>query len=98
MRRLPFCAASSIGLSAASMPGTASAPARKAEKPRGRSPLLPDDKILELRALAEFAGWDAARLAERFGVDLPMVKRILSGITRARLVATRAHLPVEVAR
>ena len=95
MRKLGYTGACEIGRSAASMPFALDRPA-KAPKPRGRAPLLADDKILELRALAEFAGWPPGRLAERFGVDRAMVKRILSGVTRSRLVAKREHLPAEV--
>lgn len=60
---------------------------------RGTPPLLSDDQILEMRALHDFAGWSPKRLQLRFAVDADMVKRVLSGITRSRLVATRAHLP-----
>lgn len=65
-------------------------------KHRGIAPQLSDDQILEMRALHDFAGWHPKRLRERFGVDEGMVKRVPSGITRSRLVATREHLPAEV--
>lgn len=96
MRRLPYGAACSIGLSASTMPSIDAKRAAKARTPAGRTPLLPDDKILELRALSEFAGWSARSLSLRFGIDLDAVRRFLSGVTRSRLVATRAHLPAEV--
>lgn len=96
MRFLHVAPACEIGRSAATMPSFNAKPLRRPEKPRGRPPLLADAQILELRALAEFAGWQPGRLAARFGVDLSMVKRILSGVTRARLVAKREHLPAGV--
>lgn len=72
----------------------------KAAKPerncRGAPPLLSDAQILEMRALHDFAGWSSKRLQQRFGVDEGMVKRVLDGITRSRLVAKREHLPAEV--
>lgn len=60
---------------------------------KGHTPLLTDAQILEMRALSEFAGWNRERLMQRFGVDNDMVYRVLSGVTRSRLVATRKHLP-----
>lgn len=94
--RLPYPAAASIGKSAASMPGLADKPARKVRGVQGRPPLLTDAQILELRALADFAGWANDALALRYGIDQASVRRYVSGITRSRLVATRAHLPAGV--
>lgn len=95
IRKLGFTGACEIGRSAASMPGALDRPA-KARNCRGAPPLLSDAQILEMRALHDFAGWRPKRLQQRFGVDAGMVKRVLSGITRSRLVATREHLPAEV--
>lgn len=95
IRKLGFTGASEIGRSAASMPGALDRPAVQT-KPRGRAPLLSNAQILEMRALAEFAGWSNKRLRERFGVNDSNVRRVLDGITRSRLVATREHLPAEV--
>lgn len=96
IRKLGFTGACEIGRSAASMPGALDRPAVPA-KPRGRAPLLTDAQILEMRALAEFAGWSQQALALRFNVDLSAVRRFLSYVTRSRLVPRREHLPVEVA-
>lgn len=96
MRALPYGAACAIGHSAATMPGTAAKAQRKVGEPRGRKPLLSDEKILELRALAEFAGWRTDALALRFEIDQAAVRRYASGVTRSRLAATRAHLPAGV--
>lgn len=60
---------------------------------RGVSPMLSDEQILELRALSQFAGWCCDRLMARYGVDKAMIDRVLSGVTRSRLVATLRHLP-----
>jgi hypothetical protein len=68
-------------------------PRRPAPGVSGNRPKLSDEQILELRALSEFAGWDRVRLATRFAVDIETVKRILEGVTRSRLIATRKHLP-----
>lgn len=62
-------------------------------KVRGHKPLLSDAQILEMRALSEFAGFRNLQLSERFAVDMDMVNRVISGVTRSRLVATRKHLP-----
>lgn len=62
-------------------------------KVRGQKPLLSDAQILEMRALSEFAGFRNLQLSERFAVDMDMVNRVISGVTRSRLVATRKHLP-----
>jgi hypothetical protein len=70
---------------------------REAEpKRRGAHSLMTDAQILEARALSEFAGWSRASLEERFGVDTATMKRVLSGVTRSRLVASRKHLPADV--
>jgi hypothetical protein len=60
---------------------------------KGHKPLLTDAEILEMRALSEFSGWTREQLMARFVVDYDMVYRVLSGVTRSRLVATRKHLP-----
>lgn len=60
---------------------------------RGPAPLLTDQQILEVRALAQFAGWGCDRLSSRYGVDNAMIQRVVSGVTRSRLVATLRHLP-----
>lgn len=72
-------------------------PAKKSKgTPSGNPPLLTDEQILEVRALSQFAGWGRAALAKRYGVKADMIDRVLSGITRSRLVATRKHLPADV--
>lgn len=72
-------------------------PVRKPEpQTRGKRPILTDAQILELRALDQFAGWGRAKLMSRYGVDAPTVIRILSGVTRSRLIATRQHLPADL--
>lgn len=60
---------------------------------QGHKPLLTDEQILELRALAQFAGWPCERLMARYGVDKAMIQRVVAGVTRSRLVATLRHLP-----
>lgn len=62
-------------------------------KVRGHKPLLSDAQILEMRALSDFAGFSNLQLSDRFDVDMDMVNRVISGVTRSRLVATRKHLP-----
>uniref|UniRef100_A0AAU6W2J0 Uncharacterized protein n=1 Tax=Pseudomonas phage Touem01 TaxID=3138548 RepID=A0AAU6W2J0_9VIRU len=72
-------------------------PVRKPEpQTRGKHPILTDAQILELRALDQFAGWGIARLMARYSVNKPTVTRILSGVTRSRLIATRQHLPANL--
>lgn len=63
---------------------------------KGHTPLLTDAQILEMRALDEFEGWSTKRLQLRFGVDADMVRRVLQGVTRAKLVPTRKHLPKDL--
>lgn len=46
-----------------------------------------------MRALGDFARFSNLQLSERFEVDMDMVNRVISGVTRSRLVATRKHLP-----
>ena len=65
--------------------------------PRGRSPILTDSQILELRALSDFAGWSRQRLMRHYGIDGPTADRYRSGQTRAKLIATPEHLPPGVA-
>ncbi|MBB3017645.1 hypothetical protein FHR70_000685 [Microvirga lupini] len=77
---------------------TATAAKSKATgKIRGNAPLMTDEQILECRALDQFAGWGTEQLQRRYGVDAAMIQRVLSGITRSRLVATRKHLPAVAA-
>jgi hypothetical protein len=63
---------------------------------QGNAPLLTDAQILELRALHDFAGWNRDALMLRYGVDKDMIQRVVTGITRSRLVATLKHLPAGV--
>ena len=69
---------------------------REEAQPKGKGvvPALSDEDILEMRALAEFAGWKRRHLAAYYGVDVIFVTRVVTlGCTRALLVATREHLP-----
>ncbi len=60
---------------------------------QGKPSLLTDEQILELRALSQFAGWRCDALMARYGVDRAMIDRVVSGVTRSRLVASPRHLP-----
>lgn len=73
----------------------APAPRRKGGS-QGHTPLLTDEQILEVRALSQFAEWGYDRLSSRYGVDKAMIHRVVSGVTRSRLVATLRHLPAGV--
>lgn len=78
-------------------PASPTPPSRRATGAvRGRAPLLTDAQILEMRALSEFAEWGTKRLQLRFRVDAEAVRRILLGITRSKLVASRKHLPKDL--
>lgn len=65
-------------------------------KSQGIKPLLTDNEILEVRALSEFAGWACDALMLRYGVNKSMIQRVVTGITRSRLVASPGHLPAGV--
>lgn len=71
-------------------------PRRASTGTKGNRCLMTDAQILEMRALSEFASWSRAKLQLRYGVDANMVERVLSGLTRSRLVATRKHLPADL--
>lgn len=54
---------------------------------------LPDQTILEIRALREFCGWTCGRIANRYKPDPNRVVQLCSYTTRGHLVPTRDHVP-----
>lgn len=67
--------------------------------PKGRKvqPLppgaLPDQTILEVRALREFLGWTYSRIADRYDLDPNRVASICKYTTRGHLVPAWDHVP-----
>lgn len=51
-----------------------------------------------MRALSDFAGFSNLQLSDRFDVDMDMVNRVISGVTRSRLVAARKSRMRDVQR
>jgi len=64
----------------------------KLKKPK-KEKVLSDVQILQIRALKEFAGWKAPKIAEHFGIDISKVYKIVSYEQRSKLIPKRTDLP-----
>lgn len=54
---------------------------------------LPDQTILEVRALREFLGWTYSCIADRYDLDPNRVASICKYTTRGHLVPNWGHVP-----
>lgn len=59
----------------------------------GRTPLT-EAQVLELRALRTYHGWSEGRLASRYGLNRETTRRIVDGLTYAKL---RYEVPADAA-
>lgn len=51
--------------------------------------LMNDAQVLECRGLHEFHGWDRKRLAEKYGMTVDYMKKLLDYSTRSKLIPKR---------